>query len=233
MDGHHNWYLAGVATAVAAFVSPGASPTAWLLIVACTLGVLGLLAGWAADRKEWKAEVRRFRGHLTAFAAGLDNVFVPSGKPPAPQDWRQLAERLRWPCLPAGTSLRASRQQADLWQREEQQAALHVAETIYPLGSPPSRPDNVEFHHARQQLKMICEDWGERSALGFWGYLNRVIVRKRWAPILVMLAYVEIALASRTRSSIPPQDDGLFRLGNRLFGCDSLARATYPRTPLR
>ena len=213
---------AGIATALAAIVSPlPPVVSGLLLVVAILLLAWSMVAALRADRQGWEFEVEQFRHHLIRFAFGLGQATAEmSGGVSQPVEWRAVAERAGWPCIPRSTSIREARSSVAGWHNEDSKQALRLAELIYPpTAHHMPQPQYFEFHGARQGMKVLCEHWGTRSAVGFRRFIDRSIEHHGWEPILYMLAYLEIALGISLKSATLPRKDGFFRLGNRLFGC--------------
>jgi hypothetical protein len=227
-----------LAAALAAVASGTASPDApshdrWLLVG----GALAVAAVWVAVRfgrvdhaGEWLAEVRTFRGHLHIFTEGVATGYQRYRELRAPHaaalpdSFEAAVKRAHWPKHLPPASPEPVAQWTGAGMDDRDRLLFEFATAMYhgrPLGSNSVLASTAfafdDFHAARRHVKDCLDEWGGRATgdADFAQFLEEQV--RRYSDHLLLLAYLEIALAkalgTRTAPADNPLELGFWELG--------------------
>lgn len=187
------------AQTVVSLVIPG-------VLISALLGLIAMKLKQRADAEdEWKESVESFRDQLGIFTAFLhtsaDMFMVEHKKQDLPIKWNELASLLNWPQGMRQQPLGQWRANAGL-PNEAEKAAHRIA-----YGSFNAWQGHVDYGNARRNMTRIVGDWVAWAhgpyAAAFKGFIRPSI--EEWRSCLIMLAWVEMALAeANPLQKLPP-----------------------------
>ena len=207
--------------------TPPVRLAAWVILIVALAGAVIAFRGAPLER--WDSEFRVLRREtITTLGEMLREAYGNSG---ASGDWDIAAVKAGWPIcvpLPENKSLsewggevagRLTPESDHLFQFAKQVYAKSPAHSI--IESRSSGDAWKEFHIARGRLRDFLEDCGNMWDRWFArGWIRKHIAAEKYHPLLIVHAYLEIALAESrpTASSRLLPNTGWVRLGNELFG---------------
>lgn len=239
------WEIIGIGIGLAGIGLAVIGLPAWLAILLIVVGPSMVIYGLSFsgddtakgkaenEEEDWLRELHEFGEHVRVLTDKLHQAYqgFVASEPSAPETWKEAVEAARWP---GGVPLQ-NNEPLSQWKGlnyralpPESELVFRFAEALYP---PPSqeRPSLRErstlpptdydvFHVARRDIKYYFELWGHRNdeVDGFAEFLESS-VRSPYRWVVVLLAYLEIALATALELRTAPTVQGrhFWKLGDR------------------